>query len=62
MSLGTHCRLPVWLPIVSIAGSHAGDFEGLVHLVKPTLLLGVGTLGVHVQMIQTAPQVCSQLQ
>jgi hypothetical protein len=37
MSLGTHYRLLVWLPIVSNTGSHAGDFETPVQLVEPAL-------------------------
>jgi hypothetical protein len=44
MSLGTHYRLPVWLSIVKNSGSHADDFEELVHLVQPALLLCVGRL------------------
>ena len=46
MSLGTHYRVPIKLPLVNNTGLQAGDSEELIHLVEFAFVL-CGIDGVH---------------
>jgi hypothetical protein len=46
-SLGTHYRSPVWLPIVSNTGSHAGDSRDQYTWSSPPCFRMCGSAGAH---------------